>query len=336
MRAAVFNGVGRPFDIEDRPDPTPNAGEIIVKVERCGVCGSDLHMTSGHGGMTYQPGSVIGHEYAGEIVALGAEVEGFKVGQRVTSIPLAGCGRCEACVAGHPALCPQMKGYSGGYAEYVRCAASGTILLPQTLSMEDGALCEPLAVGLHGVAMAQMPPGSRVAVLGAGSVALAAIFWARKLGAGRIVAVSRSDRRAAMALEMGASAFVQSGEGEIERVTEALGGQPDIVLECVGVPGMLDLGVKMARRNGKVVSLGFCTAPDPINPAMATFKQVSLHFSMHFTLREFQHVADTLDAGHVEPRSMITTRVGLDELPAAIERLRGANEDTKVHVAPGQ
>jgi len=336
VRAAVFNAVGKPFDIETRPDPVPGEGEMVIKVERCGVCGSDLHMTSGHGGITFPTGIVIGHEYAGEIVELGKNVEGFKLGQRVTAIPCTGCGRCEFCVAGHPILCPKMRGMSGGYAQYCRVAASSTLLLPESLSMEDGALCEPLAVGLHGAAMGQLQPGAKVVVLGAGAVALAAIFWARHLGAGKIVAVSRSLRRAPMALAMGANEFVQSGEGEVERIRDALGGGADVVYECVGVPGQLSLGVNLARTNGRVVSLGFCTGADPIVPSQVTFKQVSLHFSMHFNLRELQHVVDTLSAGHLEPRMMITDRVTLDDLPAAIERLRGANDDTKVQVMPWQ
>ena len=136
MRAAVFNTIGEPFDIEARPDPVPGEGEMVIKVERCGVCGSDLHMTSGHGGITFPAGSVIGHEYSGEIVELCKGVEGFKVWQRVTAIPCTGCGHCEACVAGHPMLCPRMRGMSGGYAEYCRVAASSTIVLPEALSNE--------------------------------------------------------------------------------------------------------------------------------------------------------------------------------------------------------
>lgn len=335
MRAAVFNGVGRPFSIDVRPDPVPAAGELVIKVGRCGICGSDLHMTSGHGTLTFPAGSVIGHEYAGEVVAIGAGVAGFRHGDIVSAIPLIGCGLCEACAGGHPALCAAgMKGMSGGFAEYCRIAAPVTMQLPRTLSLEDGALCEPLAVGLHGVAVAQMRPGTRVAVLGAGSVALAAIFWARRMGAGRILAISRSDRRAPLALAMGADAFVQNGENELAEIDEALGGAPELVLECVGVAGMLGFGAKIAARNGKVVSLGFCTAPDPITPSVLAFKQVSLLFSMHFTLREFEQVARALDAGQVEPRMMITSRVTLDGLPDAMELLRGSNSETKVQVAP--
>lgn len=334
MRAVVYEGPGRPFVLKDLPEPEPGAGEVILKVSRCGVCGSDLHMTSGHGGMTLPAGRVLGHEYAGEVVALGKGVEHLKVGDLVASVPLTGCGVCDACAHHHPALCANMRGMVGGFAEYVRAAAPGTIRLPQTISLADGALVEPLAVGLHGVALAKMRPGARVLVMGGGAVALAAIFWARRMGAGRIAAMSRSPRRAALALDMGADTFIASGEDEAARIAEALGGAPEVVIECIGVTGALEKCIQLAGRYGTVVSLGFCTAPDPVNPAWATLKEVRLIFSMHFTLPEFQFTADTLAAGHVEPRAMISDTISLDQLPAAVERLRGPNNDTKVQVDP--
>lgn len=170
--------------------------------------------------------------------------------------------------------------------------------------------------------------------MGGGAVALAAIFWARRMGAGRIAAMSRSLRRAALALEMGADIFLESGDDEASRVAEALGGAPELVIECIGVTGALEKCVQLAGRYGTVVSLGFCTAPDPVNPAVATLKEVRLIFSMHFTLPEFQFTVDTLEAGHLQPRAMISDTIALADLPGAIERLRGPNNDTKVQVAP--
>lgn len=334
MKAVIYEAAGKPFTLGEWADPEPGEGEVVLKVGRCGVCGSDLHMTSGHGGMTLPAGRVLGHEYSGEVVALGKGVDTLAVGDIVTSIPLTGCGHCEACRAKHPALCGQMRGMVGGFAEYVRASAGGTIRLPKSLSLADGALVEPLAVGLHGVVLAQMRLGARVLVMGGGAVALAAIFWARRLGAGRIVAMSRSARRAQPALDIGADAYLQAGDDEAARIAETLGGAPEVVLECVGVEGALERCVKLAGRYGTVVSLGFCTAPDPVNPALATLKQVKIVFSMHFTLPEFQFVADTLDAGHVAPRGMVTDTVSLADLPATIERLRGPNNDTKVQVNP--
>lgn len=332
MRAAVFKGAGRPWEIENLPEPEPGEGEVILKVCRCGVCGTDLHMTSGSS-WDFPAGMVLGHEYAGEVVALGKGVENVKVGDRITAVPAVGCGHCDACHSKQFMLCQKMQGYMGGFAEYLKAPAINAVKLPQTLSFSDGALIEPLAVGLHGVAMAQMKPGAKVLVLGGGSVALAATYWARQLGAGPIVAMSRSARRAEMSKAMGADSFVAFGEGEHGEVIEAMGGSPDVVLECVGVEGMLGKSVEHVRSDGTIVSLGFCTHPDPVVPGIATYKQVRMMFSMAYTLAEFEHVARTLDRGHLEPRMMVSDTIALEELPDMIEALRSGSTQTKVHVA---
>jgi threonine dehydrogenase-like Zn-dependent dehydrogenase len=227
-----------------------------------------------------------------------------------------------------------MEGLVGGFGEYMKIAAPSSVVLPASLSPADGALVEPLAVGLRGVRLAQMQPGARVAVLGAGSIGLAAIYWARLLGAGKVVAISRSARRADLALKMGADGFEALGEGEGERVAAALGGMPDIVLECVGAVGMTQKSVELVAPGGTVVSLGFCTSPDPILPSLATWKQVTMKFSFAYDLREFEHSVRALDAGHVEPRLMVSKTVGLDAFPAMLEQLRAGANETKVHVDP--
>jgi len=333
MKAALFKGAGIPLVVEEVADPTPGPGEAVIRVKRCGVCGTDLHMTSGHGN-DVAIGSVPGHEYCGEVVALGKGVENLRLGQHVTAMPVAGCGRCASCLSGYPMACFQMQGLVGGFGEYMRIAAASSIVLPDSLSAQDGALVEPLAVGLRGVRLAAMPPGARVAVIGAGSIGLAVIYWARLLGAGKIVALSRSARRADLAVQMGATRFETLGEGEGDRVAQALGGMPDIVFECTGAVGTLQKAVELVAPGGAVVSLGFCTSPDPILPSLATWKQVTIKFSFAYDLREFQHCADMFDAGHVEPRLMVSRTVGLDSFPELFEALRAGANETKVHVDP--
>ena len=335
MRAAVFKEAGKPLVIKERPDPTPGEGEVVVKVARCGICGSDLHMTeAGNHGMAYPPDSLIGHEYAGEVVALGPGVEKFKVGDRIAAYNMMGCGQCSHCLAGLPKWCAQFRGIGSGFAEYSLANARDSVKLPSTLSLEDGALIEPLATGLHGVAMAAMKPGSRVLVLGAGPVGLATIYWARLLGAGKIVTVARSSQRRALALEMGSTAFHAAGQDSVEEVNAALGGPPDIVFECVGLPDMLMRATNHVRDRGTVMVLGFCTRPDPVVPAVATWKEVTMKFAFGYSGREYQVTADTLDAGHVEPRAMVSDRVTLDELPVAFEALRQKTTQCKVMVTP--
>ena len=135
-------------------------------------------------------------------------------------------------------------------------------------------------------------------------------------------------------MQMGANAFETLGEGESERVAAALGGLPDVVLECTGAVGMTQKAIELVAPGGTLVSLGFCASPDPILPSLATWKQVTITFSFAYDLREFRHCADTLDAGHVEPRLMISRTVGLDDFPALFEALRAGADETKVHVDP--
>ena len=221
----------------------------------------------------------------------------------------------------------------GGFGEYLRVPTEVAVKLPSTFSLADGALIEPFAVGLYGVRMAAITPGDRVLVLGGGSVALATIFWAKRLGAGRIVVVSRSQRRAALTLEMGADAFVAASDDEVREVIAALGKSPDIVFECVGAVGLLSRAIQHARVLGHVLSLGFCTSPDTLVPAVAAYKGVRLSFPVGYSLRDFEFVADTMLAGRADPKMLITSVVSLDELPVAFEALRSPNTETKMHVS---
>jgi len=331
MKAAIYPGGGKPVAIEDLPDPDPGPGDLVIKVARCGVCGTDLSMTRGEM-WDYGPGSQFGHEYSGEITAMGKNVSGFKIGEKIAVLPSASCGYCEACKQGNPVLCSNAGGAMVGFAEYARLPASVAIRLPDTLSLTDGALIEPLAVSLYGVRQSGIQPGDRVLVLGGGTVALYAIYWARRLGAGRIVAMSRSSRRRDLSQQMGADAFITYGDNEIAEVTEALGGAAHIVYECVGSEGMLSKAVIHVGLFGKIVSLGFCTHADPVMPAMASIKCATMQFLVGYTMRDFLYIADQMDKGHADPKALITSEAELVNLPGILEKLRDPNNETKIHI----
>jgi len=175
MRAAVFRGVGKPLAIEAVPDPEPGPAELVLAVRDCGICGSDLHateVTDGSGGMRpLSPGTIMGHEFSGEVVAVGAAVAGrFKTGDRVTALPYIACGSCAACLTGQGHRCPAVVsgGFGkipGAYAEYVRAGVHETLRLPPEVDWRAGALVEPLAVGLHTVDRAGLRPGEAVLVV---------------------------------------------------------------------------------------------------------------------------------------------------------------------------
>lgn len=332
MKAAIYPGHGKPISIETLPDPEPGTGEIVIKVHRCGICGTDLSMTKGTA-WDYGVGSQLGHEYAGEIVALGKGVEHLRMGQKISVLPSGSCGNCEACAGGNPVLCRNAGGAMRGFAEFANIPSALAIPLPDTLSMADGALIEPLAVSLYSVRQSRIKAGDNVLVLGGGTVALYAIYWARRMGAGKIVAMSRSDRRKDLCLAMGADAFIPFGDNEISEVREALGGAPDIVYECVGSEGMLAKSISQAKLYGTVTSLGFCTHADPIMPAMAAYKCVTIQFLVGYTMAEFLHIADQMDKGHVDPKLIITNNIPLIGLPRMFDTLRTQNHETKVHVS---
>jgi threonine dehydrogenase-like Zn-dependent dehydrogenase len=331
MRAAIYPGGGKPIVLETLPDPEPAPGEILVRVQRCGICGSDLSMTKGEA-WDYAPGQ-FGHEYAGEVVARGKGAERLPIGARVAVIPALGCGHCPSCSGGdNPIICASPHPALGGFSELVAIPEAVAVALPQTLSLADGALIEPLAVGLYGMRRSGLAKGETVLVLGGGTVALYAIYWARRMGAGRVVAASRSTRRRDLCLQMGADAFVTFGENELGEAMEALGGMPDVVIEAVGIEGMLDKAVLHARPYGRVISLGFCTHPDPMLPAMASYKCVTVQFLVGYTPAEFRYIANEFDKGHIDPATILTRTVPLGDLPATMDLLRGPNADTKVHV----
>lgn len=290
--------------------------------------------------MLFREGAVPGHEYAGEVVALGRDVASLKTGDRVAVMPYLSCGNCRACLDGDPASCvtQRMAGTKvhGGYADYVLADAGWCVKLPDTLGFDDGALVEPLAVSLRAVRVSRMAAGDRVLVIGAGPIGVAAAYWARRSGAGRIAVSATTPRREALARALGTDAFItpEDGQSLAEQSVAALRGPPDVVFECAGVPGSLDAAVSAVRRRGFIASPGFCWTPDTVNPMMMMIKEATIRFTNVYDLREFEIAVGALDAGHVEPRAMITGTVGLDETPAAFAGLLVRNPHCKVQIAP--
>lgn len=333
MKAVVCYASDQDLAFIDRDSPQPRAGEVLVRIRRCGICGSELHMPDGPP-RSFAGGLIMGHEYAGEIVEVGKGVTSHRVGEMVALYPALGCGECRACRYGNEILCGSARRLLGGYAEYVCIPAKSAIQLPSHLSAADGALVEPLAVSHYGVEAAQITSEDTVLVLGAGSIALGAVFWARRNGARKIVVMSRSDARAPIAMAMGADAFVPYGENEISGVRDVCGTPPDVVLECVGAPGFLSKAIAHAAVFGRIISLGFSNRADPILPAQAGMKDLLIRFPVGYTRSSFQHVAQTMLDGPIDPKIMISSTVPLEEAPQMFAHLLGRHAETKVQIAP--
>jgi (R,R)-butanediol dehydrogenase/meso-butanediol dehydrogenase/diacetyl reductase len=329
----VFHALHTPLSVETIDDPTPEHGEVVVQVGRCGICGSDLHMTEDPAFRT-RAGDILGHEFAGEVVAIGKSVEHVRIGDRVSVVPLKSCGHCPTCLAGEPAWCAQMALEGGGYAEYARTSARQCVVLPAAASLNDGAIVEPLAVALHGVIRSGIARGDKALVLGAGPIGLSVAYWARRMGASAVVVQDIHRHQEARALAMGATAFVCDPDDPVAASDRALGGKADIVFECVGIPGLIAQAIEQARIKGTVLILGLCTRPDSFIPFAALSKELNLVTSAFFKRQEFEAALDALEAGSVEPRLLVTDTIALDDVPTVFEALKSRTHQCKVLIAP--
>lgn len=277
------------------PDPVPSAGEVLVKIKACGICGSDIHGMDGRSGRRQMP-IVMGHEAAGEIIEIGAGVTEWKVGQRVTFDSTEYCGECEECEAGYVNLCPKRKVLGVSPGEYRRhgCFAEKIVLptrilhsIPDTLSYEKAAFAEPVSIALHAVNLAdgievgeafdpveeepeaagcghgcechaEETRGGTAVVVGAGLIGLLVVQALKARGWERVIAIDLDEKRLALAKELGASdAFHAKQEGLAMHLREICGGDgADASFEVVGAAAPLDLAIRCVRKGGQVILIG--------------------------------------------------------------------------------
>lgn len=263
---AAFSGGKEKIEVREVSVPEPGPGEVLLRVRACGVCGTDLHFYRGQ--LPALPNISPGHEFAGEVVALGAGVQGFAEGQRVAVEPLRTCRECTYCRTGAYQLCPKrvLLGTfaSGGLAEYVAVPEYMLYPLADGIDFELAALVEPLAVAVHGLHLVDLSFGERVVVLGSGSIGVMTTLAARALGASEIVVTYRHEHQAAAALAAGATGAVPA-----EEAAALANEKPDVVVETVGGGAdTLHQAVGMVRPGGRVSVLGLFTGPVQAN-AMA-------------------------------------------------------------------
>ena len=339
MKAAVFHEPGTPLAIETVADPTPEAGEAVIRVHYCGVCGTDLHSTQHHTDAV--GGQIMGHEFAGEIVALGTDSEaGWREGDRLTSPPFISCGRCLACLQGKHFRCTGLKitgsgGVPGGFAQYVRVHLSAAVRIPDEVSWRQGALVEPLAVGLHAVRGSQRGlSGKNVLVIGAGPIGLAVSLWCRLFGARQVVVSELEPGRREMAMKYGATATIDARLNLPEQFLDLAGAAPDVIFECVGVPGMIAHAVDVAPPGAELVIVGFCMDPDTFMPAAAMAKELSMQFVVGHDKSDFQLVVDMLAGGRLDVDDMITDVYSFDQFSSGFEALRKPTHQCKILLDP--
>ena len=323
MRAAFCPTAGV-IELREVPDPEPGAGEVVLRVRACGICGSDLHWFQG---ALPPPPVCPGHEMAGEVAACGAGVRSVREGDRVAVEPMVVCRECEYCRGGMPQRCPRLRILGlqrpGGLADAIAVPSYALFALPAALEWPVGALAEPTAICVHAVRRGGVGLGARVLVLGAGTIGLLAVLAARAAGAADVVISARHPHQAMMARRLGANrVFTTSADGEQERAAYAADHPIDVVIETVG--GSADTiadGVRAVRPGGAVVVLGlFATAP--ALPALALIvKEVRVVGAMLYDRSgpraEFEIALDLLARQPDLMSELITHRMGLDAVQSA-------------------
>ena len=341
MRAARFINVGD-MQIEEVAKPVAGQGELLVRVEATGLCGSDRHMF--HGEYPTALPVTLGHEFAGIVEAVGSGVGRIGVGARVTGDPNIACGYCPACRMGRVNLCHNLKAIGvqldGGFAQYVIVPQTQAIELPLELTPTHGAFCEPLACCLHGLDVARIAPGSSVAVLGGGVIGLLMVQLAKLAGATTVILSTRQRPRRDLALTLGATHAVDpSAVDPIAAVSGASGiipGGVDVVLECAGVADTFTQSIAMARRGGTVVIFGVMPKGQrvAVEPFDLLFRELRVE-GAYLNPLTHARAAQMVGAGVLDLDRLITRTIPLEELPQVLATPPGLGE-IKTIVLPNQ
>jgi len=345
-RGAVLVGT-KQAEIQERPLPEPGAGEAVIKVDYCGMCGSDTHGWAA-GGAVFALGTMMGHEPVGTVAAVGKGVTRYKEGDRVAINGFKPCGVCPPCRRSMYNICvnnmTQTIGNSdkldGAFADYIWLPDADlmAVKVPEQLSQEDAALTEPLATSFHAVRLSGMQVGDTAAVIGAGPVGLLAIQVLKAAGAGKIIVSQRPGDRRDLAMEFGADVAINPRDEKVgvgEQIREVTDGGADVVIECAGAPPTFQQSIEMARPGGLVILVGVNEKETPVIPMKMMLGEVGIKGSLAWTHQDFEMSVDLLASGRINAQPMISTTVGLDEIQKeGFERLKNDRSLIKLLVKP--
>ena len=328
MRAAVLRKPGE-FEIEERSRPTPGVDEVLVAVRDVGICGSDVHYYE-HGRIgdyVVEEPLVLGHESAGEVVEAGDAVEGFAPGDRVTLEPGVPCRRCAHCRRGDYHLCESVTfmatpPHDGAFAEYVAWPADFVYSLPESVSLREGALCEPLSVGIHACRRGGVGTGDTVLVTGAGPIGLLAMEAARAAGATDVLVTDVVADKLSFAADRGADRVVDVTEEDLAAaVGEYTGGVgADVVIEASGAAPSIRSTLDGVRRGGTVVLVGLASEDEiPLDVVDVIDNEVDVHGSFRYE-NTYPAAVDLLADGTVDVDGLIDFEEPLDGIEDAFRR----------------
>jgi len=333
MKAAVLHA---PADlrVEEVPVPEIGAQEVLVRVMAAGICGSDIGRVMVTG--TYRFPTIPGHEFAGEVAAVGAEVTHLAPGDRVAVAPLMPCGQCAWCQAGKFSLCDSYdfmgSRSDGAFAEYLKAPSRNVLKVSESVSFEEAATIEPAAIILHGIHKLNIALGDAVAVVGCGALGYFALQFARLSGAQPLIAIDVDDEKLALAREVGADICINPAkEDAVAAVLAATGGRGvAVALECAGSAPGRDLSILVTAKQGKVMLYG--TAYGDVTFAEKAFARMVRDelevvgswnsYSLPFPGKEWFDIIELLAKGRLKIGPLITHRAALDDAPAIFAALK--------------
>ncbi len=329
MKALVLKEYRR-FAVEDVPRPRLQPDEVLIRVRACGICGSDVHGMDGSTGRRIPP-LIMGHEAAGEIAEVGPAVDGWRPGDRVTFDSTVYCGRCWHCRRGEVNLCDERRvlGVScaeyrrdGAFAEYVAVPARIVYRLPNNLSFEQAAMAEAVSVAVHAVARTPLPPGSTVAVVGAGMIGLLLIQVLKAAGCGRIIAIDLDEGRLKLARRLGAIVELKAGSPDlVEAVFQLSDGRGvDAAFEVVGVAAALKTAIECVRKGGSVTLVGNLEPRVELPLQAVVTRQLTL-IGTCASAGEYPASLELIASGKVDVTEFISATPPLDEGARWFERL---------------
>ena len=323
----------------DVPEPSPGVGMLKVKVTLAGICGTDLkEYTSGP--VLIPPTKVpltMGHEFAGKVAEVGKGVKGFKAGDRVSGVGYYYCGECYVCKKGLYNLCVN-QGFTGlltdgCMAEYFVIPDYACYNLPDSVSDEQGALVEPLAVALHAIGQAHIKPGDTVAIVGDGAIGLCSVLAAKVAGASEIYMIAKHKGRGKLAVKMGATAVIYTSEGNPVKKLQSLTGGigTNAAIECVGRPETPQLAVELTQRGGIAVIVGIFEKPGMIDFSAITFTEKTIVGSSIY-VHEGQTAIELMANKRIDPSPLISSIIPLQDAAKKGFEALANNKDDNVKV----
>jgi len=326
--------------IQNRPMPEPGPGQVRVRIHRGGICGSDMHYFhhGGFGTVRMQAPMVLGHEVAGVVDAVGAGVTATGIGNRVAVNPGLACGQCHACRMGRPRQCADMRfmgsamrnpHVDGGFREYVVLAEAQTVPVADLIGLDEAAMCEPLAVGLHAVAQAPDLAGARVLIMGFGTIGATTLLAARYADAAAVSIADLASAPLALAHNLGAEHVYDVSQPNALAEEEKHRRRFDVVFECSGHPGSVEAALAVTRPGGTIVQVGIL--PDalrlPMHPLVT--KEITWRGTFRFDA-EFNQAADLLSRRAIDVRPIISATFPYTQADAAFRLAQDKQQAIKV------